>query len=72
MTERIAALETECEQVKTKNAEFRKGHKAELAAMTPYQRNQAMPYPAYVLQNLGGNITRNRQRLAGLERKAAR
>lgn len=68
LRERIDGLEAEREKVKTANAAYRKEHKAELAKMTAYERGQAVPYPSYVLQNLGGNITRNRKRLAQLER----
>lgn len=68
---RIAELEAEREACKAANVAYRRGHKAELAAMTPYQRDQAMPHRGYELTNLGGNITRNRKRLADLERQAA-
>jgi hypothetical protein len=70
LEERIAQLEAERERIKAENAAFRKAHRTELAAMTPYQRDQAMPYRGYVLQNLTGNIARNRQRLDGLRRKS--
>ena len=68
---RIASLEAEHEQIKSENAAFRTAHRAELKAMTAYQRDQAMPHRGYVLTNLTGNIARNRERLIGLERKAA-
>lgn len=35
------------------------------------QFNQVLGYPPYALSNLGGNISRQRQRLARLEREAA-
>ncbi len=66
---RIAALEAEREQIKADNAAFRAAHKAELKAMSAYQRDHAMPHRGYVLTNLTGNITRNRQRLEMLERR---
>jgi len=69
---RIARLEAERDAAKARNAEYRKAHKAELAAMSAYQRNQSMPYPSYHFQNLSGNLSRQRQRLARLEREAAR
>jgi Domain of unknown function (DUF3560) len=72
LTARIARLEAERDAAKARNAAYRKEHKAELAAMTPYQRNQAMPYPSYHFQNLSGNLSRQRQRLARLQRQAAR
>jgi len=67
---RIGRLEAERDAAKAANAAYRREHRAELAAMTPYQRDQAVPYPGYHFQNLSGNITRQRQRLARLERTA--
>lgn len=67
LRERIVELEAKRGQMKTANATYRKEHKAELAAMTPYERHQAVPFPAYALTNLSGNIARNRKRLAALE-----
>jgi DNA repair exonuclease SbcCD ATPase subunit len=68
---RIARLEAERDAAKAANAAYRKQHKAELAAMdSAYLRNQAMPYPSYHFQNLSGNISRQRERLARLERTA--
>lgn len=66
---RIAELEAERDAAKAANAEYRKAHKAELAKMTPYQRDQAVPYPGYHFQNLSGNLSRQRARLARLERQ---
>lgn len=71
LRERVTELEAKRDKIKTANAAYRKAHRAELAAMTAYERNQAMPFPAYVLQNLTGNIARNRKRLAHLERNAS-
>ena len=67
---RIGRLEAERDAAKAANAAYRREHRAELAAMTPYQRDQAVPYPGYHFQNLSGNLTRQRQRLARLERTA--
>lgn len=65
---RIASLEAEREAAKAVNAEYRKAHKAELAAIgSAFLRNQAMPYPSYHFQNLSGNLSRQRARLARLE-----
>lgn len=50
------------------NAEYRRTHRAELAAMTPYQRSQSVPWPSYAITNLSGNIARNRSRLADLRK----
>lgn len=66
---RIARLEAERDEAKAVNAAYRKEHKAELAAIgSAFLRNQAMPYPSYHLQNLSGNLSRQRARLARLER----
>lgn len=69
---RIARLETEREEAKAANAAYRREHRAELKSMTPYQRGQAVPYPGYHFQNLSGNLSRQRARLARLEAAAAR
>ena len=67
---RIARLEADRDAAKAANAAYRKAHKAELAAMdSAYERNQAMPYPGYHFQNLSGNLSRQRARLARLERE---
>lgn len=63
---RIAELEAKRDDYKARNAEYRKAHRAELAAMNAYQRDLAMPAASYTLTNLGGNITRQRARLAAL------
>lgn len=70
LAERIAGLEAEREACKQANAAYRKAH-PELRAMTAYQRNQAVPFPSYHLENLSGSISRQRARLALLERQAA-
>ena len=64
---RIARLEAERDAAKAVNAAYRKEHKAELAAMGRWERDQAMPYPGYHFQNLSGNLSRQRARLARLE-----
>lgn len=69
---RIATLEAERDAAKAINAAFRGLHKAELKAMdSAYARDQAMPYPGYHFQNLSGNLSRQRARLARLERASA-
>ena len=72
LRERIAGLEAERETRKAANAAYRKAHRAELAAMTAYERSNVVPWPTYSLSNLTGNIGRLRDRLADLERRAAR
>jgi phage shock protein A len=70
LRKRIARLEAERDAAKAVNAAYRKAHKAELAAIgSAYLRNQAMPYPSYHFQNLSGNLSRQRARLARLERE---
>jgi hypothetical protein len=69
LTDKLAALEGKRERMKAANAEYRKVHRVELKAMTPYERSQAIPFPSYSLQNLGGNISRCRDRLARLQRE---
>jgi hypothetical protein len=63
LTAKIGRLEDERAQMKARNTAYRAAHRAALAAMTPYERSQSVPHPAYELQNLGGNITRCRERL---------
>jgi phage shock protein A len=65
---RITRLETGRDKAKAANAAYRAAHRAELKAMTPYERDQAMPYPGYHFTNLSGNLSRQRARLARLER----
>ena len=67
LRERIARLEAERDAAKVVNATYRKEHKTELAAMGKWERDQAMPYPSYHFQNLSGNLSRQRARLARLE-----
>lgn len=69
---RITRLEAERDDAKAANVAYRREHKAELAAMeSAYQRRQAVPYPAYHFENLSGNLSRQRARLARLERGAS-
>jgi hypothetical protein len=69
LTTKLARLEAKRDQMTAANAEYRKAHRAELKAMTAYERSQAVPYPSYALSNLGGNISRCRDRLARLARE---
>jgi hypothetical protein len=71
LRKRITRLEAERDEAKARNTAYRQTHKAELKAMTPYQRDQAMPYPGYHFTNLSGNLSRQRARLARLERNAS-
>jgi hypothetical protein len=69
LTAKLEKLEGQRESMKAINADYRKAHRAELKEMSVYERSQAIPYPAYALQNLGGNISRCRERLARLQRE---
>jgi len=69
LRERIAELEAQRETIKQRNADYRREHRAELRELTPYQRDQAMPHRGYELENLSGNLSRQRKRLAQLERE---
>lgn len=64
---RIAGLEAERDRRKAANVEYRKAHRAELQAMTKYERDQALPAPGWSLTNLGANIRRYKARLAALD-----
>jgi len=67
LAERIAELEAKRDARKVANVEYRRTHRAELAAMTPYERSQAVPWPSYSLSNLSGNIGRLRGRLHAIQ-----
>lgn len=75
---KIAGLEAKREKVKAHNKEMRKpaacDHPADCDCRSMFPRDcgcSRHPLPGYVLQNLGGNITRNRQRLEQLKREQA-
>lgn len=72
LTAKIASMEAERERMKAANAAYRKDHRAALKAMSAYERGQAVPFPSYSITNLGGNISRAKARLAGLDRARAR
>jgi hypothetical protein len=69
LSEKIVKLEAERNAMKDANARYRREYRAELAAMDPYERARAVPYPTWSITNLGGNITRCRQRLVRLQRE---
>jgi hypothetical protein len=67
---RIEALEARREKIKADNAAYKAAHGSELAAISSlYERDQAMPHPGWELRNLSGNIKRNKDRLAQIERE---
>lgn len=70
LEKRVTKLEAQRDQIKVTNAAYRKAHGAELKLLTPYGRSEAMPYPAYHLANLTGNIGTQRKRLGMLRRQA--
>jgi hypothetical protein len=65
---KLAKLEAKRERMKTTNAAYRKEHRAELKAMSAYERGQAVPFPSYAISNLGGVIATTRQRIERLSR----
>lgn len=69
LIEKIEKLEARREAMKAANAKHRKENRAALKEMSPYERGQAIPYPSYSLSNLGGNISRCKERLARLQRE---
>lgn len=68
LRERIAELETKRSEIKTSNAAYRKEH-PEIKGLTVWQKNQVMPHASWELENLSGNINRQKKRLAQLEAK---
>lgn len=75
---KLAGLEAKREQIKAHNREMRKpgacDHPTDCDCRSYFPRDcdcKRHQLPAYVLQNLGGNIKRTRDRIAGLERHAA-
>ena len=79
LAERVAGLEAEREHIKAYNASCRKGapdesllddkQRARLTATrrtSPYLLGKNGAFPAYALTNLGGDITRQKKRLATL------
>lgn len=69
LTEKIAGMEAQREEMKAANAAYRKAHRAELKALSAYERGQAVPFPSYSITNLTGNIGRCRDRLVALQRE---
>lgn len=67
LRERIAELESKRADMAARNAAYRKEHRAELAAMSAYERSQAVPFAAFELSNLGGNLSRLKGRLQAIE-----
>lgn len=79
LEERIASLEAKRERYKAHNKAMRKpracDHPANCDCRSMFPRDCSCknhPLPGYVLQNLGGDIKRNRDRLAQLKSQAAR
>lgn len=72
LTAKIAAMEAERDGMKAANAAYRKEQRAELQAMTGWDRDNALPYRSYQITNLTGNIGRAKKRLAGLGAARAR
>ena len=72
LAEKIAAMEGQRDRMKAANTAYRAAHRAELKAMTAYERSLAVPYPSWQITNLTANIGRAKQRLAGLAGARAR
>lgn len=81
LKERLAEYEAKRERIKAYNASCRRGARdfallneeekkdiATVARVAAYSLGKKGEMPGYVLTNLGGNITRTRQRIAQLER----
>ena len=71
LEEKLAKLEAQREQRKQANADYRREHRAELKAMSAYERHQAVPFPSYSISNLGGQITTTRKRVDEAKRRRA-
>lgn len=82
LKERLAEYEAKRERIKAYNASCRRGARdfallndqekkdiAVIARVAAYSLGKKGEMPGYVLSNLGGNITRTRQRIAQLERE---
>lgn len=72
LTAKLAALEGKRDAIKAKRAEIRKTHREQLKGLTAWQKEEVMRAagaPQYSIANLGGNITRTRDRLARLQRE---
>ena len=69
LEERIAELSKRRDAMKAANTAYRKAHRAALATMTPYRRDQAMPHQGFELTNLSADIRRNAKRLEELRRQ---
>lgn len=68
---KVERLEAKRAEMKAANTAYRSEHKTELAAMTPYERSQSVPYPTYSLTNLSATIRTAKQRADQLEREQA-
>lgn len=74
LRERIEERTARRDAMKARNSAYRKAHRAELQALSAYQRDQALPHQAYEIKNLTADIKRNQERLddlRGLARCAA-
>lgn len=66
---KLADLERRRDSIKAANAQYRKDHREELKAMTPYLRDCALPFRSYQVTNLTGLIGTTRKRLERLRRE---
>ena len=68
LIEKIARLEAQRDEMKRRNAEYRKAHRDELKGLSAYQRDRALPHQGYEITNMTQNIGRLRKRLEQLDR----
>jgi DNA repair exonuclease SbcCD ATPase subunit len=70
LTRKVEALTGERDRMKEANAAYRKEHRTELQAMTPFHRDRAIPYPSFTITNLGATIRTAQKRLEALHAQA--
>jgi Domain of unknown function (DUF3560) len=66
LEQRIAVNEARRDEMKARNAKFRKHNRVRLNELSAFQREQAMPHPAFELSNLGARIRTDKKRLEDL------
>lgn len=72
LTAKLDGMEAERDRIKAKRAAVRKEHGAALRGLSAWEREEVMRAagaPQYAITNLGGNISRTRDRIARLSRE---
>lgn len=59
---KIATNEAKRDAMKARNKAYRQDHRAELKAMRPYDRGQAVPHPSWEVSNLSAVINKDKKR----------